>query len=424
VATQSPTEQDHACRALSPPEDSLVLPRPSRLALVLGAAASAALAAPLAAPVGAQEKPQPFFISLDGKEPKRPKIEAGADTNDAHAYIEWGNLRDTPWKKSFDAYYWALRLEPNEPIHYLRLFNAVYWAQSQGWRREYASGAEFATKSKEARLLDSLITIVNYREPFAHFTSTGCTVSRDWLDYVEGDPYLTAEHYYEQGCWTQAAQWYAKTIAKYPKHLRSRLNLVRSLHYTGQHGLALAQIDTAITQIRAMDAKRTSRYYVSKEQLETMRGDIHVQTQDFFNAKKAYGKALEENLSYWPAHVRLARLASIQEEHAEALQEYDQAVQLAGSEPSVHFDYGLGLLRADKSADAEREFRKVIELEPHFALGYFNLGLALDRQGKKDEAAASYKSYLARAPKRQGKMVNLAQQRLAILLPTLTAEKK
>ena len=395
--------------------------RPIGLALAL----ATALAAPLAtAPAGAQDKPQPFFLSLDGKEPKRPKLDAGADVNDARAYVEWADQRDTPWKKSFDAYYWAHRLEPTEIHHLLRLFNAVYWAQSPGWRREYAMGADFATKSKEARMLDSLMTIVNYREPFAHFTNASCSVSRDWLDYVEGSDYLTAEHYYEQGCWTQAAEWYGKTIVKYPKHLRSRLNLVRALHYTGSHGLALAQLDTAIAQIRAQDTKRTSRYYFSKEQLETMRGDIYVQMQDFFNAKKAYGKALEEELSYWPAHVRLARLASIQNEHDEALQEYDQAVQLAATEPTTHYDFGLGLLRADKAADAEREFRKVIELEPYFALGYFNLALALDRQAKKDEAVEQYRAYLARASKRQAKFVALATQRLGILAPTLTAEKK
>ena len=398
--------------------------RSASFSLSLSLALAAALAAPVATPAGAQDKPQPFFLSLDGKEPKRPRLDAGVDTNDARAYIEWGNQRNTPWKKSFDAYYWALRLEPNEPIRYLQLFNAVYWAQSPEWRREFAMGADFATKSKEARLLDSLIKIVNYREPFAHFSGTNCVVSRDWLDYVEGDAYLTAEHYYEQSCWTQAAQWYQKVIAKYPKHLRSRLNLVRSLHYTGQHGPALVQLDTAIAQVRDQDAKRTSRYYFSKEQLETMRGDIYVQMQDFFNAKKAYGKALEEELSYWPAHVRLARLASIQEEHTEALLEYDQAVQLAADDATVHYDFGLGLLRADKSADAEREFRKVIDLEPHFALGYFNLGLALDQQGTQDEAVESYRRYLARAPKKHGKMVKLAQGRLAILAPTLTAEKK
>jgi tetratricopeptide (TPR) repeat protein len=284
-------------------------------------------------------------------------------------------------------------------------------------------GADFATKSKEARLLDSLANMVSYREPFAHFTSSTCVIDRDWLDYVEGSDYLTAEHYYEQGCYTQAIDWYRKVLLKFPNHFSSRMNLVRAMHWTGQHGNALAQIDTAITQLRARDSKRTYRFYASKEQLETMRGEILTQMEDFNGAKKAYGKALEENLSYWPAHVRLALLASIQGEHDEALQEYDQAVQLADREPAVHFDYGIALLRADKAPEAEREFRRVLELEPNFNLAYFNLALTLDRQGRREDAIAAYRTYLKRASRRQAKMTTMASQRLAVLAPGQTFDK-
>lgn len=399
--------------------------RPSRRALLaLALALPALLPAAPGSTLGAQQPATATFLSLDGKEPKRPKLDPGADTNDANAYLEWGNLRDTPWKRSFDAYYWAYRLDPTHHIYVLNMFTAVYWAQSPEWRREYALGADFVTKSKESRLLDSLVNMLAYREPFAHFSNGGrCTVSRDWLDYVHGNDYLTAEHYYESGCWTQASEWYRKVLAKYPNHFSSRMNLVRSLHWTGQHGSALAQIDTAIAQLRARDSKRTYRYYASKEQLETMRGEILTQMEDFFGARKAYGKALEENLSYWPAHTRLARLASIQGEHDEALQEYDQAVQLAGAEPSVHFDYGIALLRAEKGADAEREFRRTLELAPDFGLAYFNLALALDQQGKRVEAIDAYRTYLKRAPRRQAKMASMATQRLAVLAPGQALDK-
>lgn len=394
--------------------------RPAALALALAALLAAAPASP-AGTVGAQQPATAApvtSLSLDGKEPKRPKLESDADTNDAQAYIEWGNRRETSRKKAFDAYYWAYRMDPTRHVYLLNMFTAVYWAQSPEWRSEYWQGADFAVKSKVARLLDSLSNMVSYREPFAHFTNGGrCAVDRDWLDYVAESVYLTAEHYFEQGCWTQAIDWYRKVLAKYPNHLSSRMNLVRSMHWTGQHGNALAQIDTTLAQLRARDSKRTYRFYVSKEQLEMMRGEILAQMEDYFNAKKAYGRALEENLSYWPAHVRLALLASIQGEHDEALQEYDQAVQLAPNEPAVHFDYGIALLRADKAAEAEREFRRVIELEPNFGLAYFNLALTLDRQGRRDDAIAAYRTYLARGSKRQAKMTTMAAQRLAVLAP-------
>jgi tetratricopeptide (TPR) repeat protein len=396
--------------------------RPASVALAIAALLAVAPASP-GGTLGAQQPAAPArtFLSLDGKEPRRPKLEAGADTNDASAYLEWGNLRETPRKKAFDAYFWAYRLDPTRHIYLLNMFTAVYWAQSPGWRSEYWQGADFATKSKEARLLDSLSNMVSYREPFAHFTQGGrCVVDRDWLDYVSESTYLTAEHYFEQGCWTQAIDWYRKVLAKYPTHLGSRMNLVRSMHWTGQHGGALAQIDTTLAQLRAREGKYTSRFYVSKEQLETMRGEILTQMEDFNGAKKAYGRALEEELSYWPAHVRLALLASIQGEHDEALQEYDQAVQLADKEPAVHFDYGIALLRADKPAEAEREFRRAIELEPHFGLAYFNLALTLDRQGRREDAIAAYRTFLGRAAKRQAKMTTMATQRLAVLAPGQT----
>jgi tetratricopeptide (TPR) repeat protein len=395
------------------------------LALVLASAlCTAALAplAPLASPLGAQEKSQPVFLSLDGKEPKRPRLEAGADTNDARAYIDWGHQSES-WKKSFDAYYWAWRLDPQSPMHLMQMYNAVYGAQSPEWRNAYNEGATFALKSRESRLLDSLENTVYYREPFAHFTYRECRISRDWLEALEDDPYLTGVYYQGRGCYTQAADAYGKTLAKKPDALGARMNLVRMLYFIGHHGNAMAHIDTAITQLRARDNKRTYRLYSSKEQLETMRGEIYESLEDYNNAKKAYGKALEENLSYWPAHVRLARLASLQQEHDEALQEYDQAVQLAEKEPTVHFDYGIALLRARKPVDAEREFRRALELEPYFALARFNLGVALDNQGKKDEAIETYRTYIASAPRRQGRMINHANERLQLLGAAQTTSK-
>ena len=390
---------------------------------ILPLAVPVALVIPAAPLAGQSDKPQPFFFSLDGKEPKRPKLEPGADTNDARAYIEWGHLRETPWKKSFDAYYWASRLDPQTPMHLMQMYNAVYWAQSPEWREAYLEGAGFALKSKESRLLDSLQNNVYYREPFAHFTYHQCTVSKDWLEYVADSPYLTALHYHDNGCYSQAVDAYRKVLVKTPTFIGARINLVRVMFYTGQHGNAMAQIDTVLSQLRARDDKRTLRFYSSKEQLETMRGEIYESMEDYFNAKKAYGKALEENLSYWPARVRLARLASLQQEHDEALLEYEQAVQLADKDPVVRLDYGLALLRARKSAEAEREFRRAIELEPYFAVPYYNLAVALDNQGKKDEAIETYRSYVARAPKRQGRLINAANQRLAALGAALTSSK-
>src|SRR5690242_19489345 len=50
------------------------------------------------------------------KEPKRPKPDAGRDTNSAGAYYQRGmqHLTDRP-EKAADAFYWAAQLEPAGP---------------------------------------------------------------------------------------------------------------------------------------------------------------------------------------------------------------------------------------------------------------------------------------------------------------------
>lgn len=389
--------------------------RPS-FALVLVALAVAT------APLAAQSAVIP---TLDGKEPKRPRLAAGADTNDASAYNDYADERDTPYKKSFDAYYWALRLEPAHNYYRLKLSDALFWAQSWEWRAERAAGAEFVVKSKESRLVDSLENMAYYRSPFENLFATQCRLDKDTYEYYKDDAFLHAWYYYVRRCYPQASEAFPKYLAKRPGDLGARMMLVRSYYWTRQWGNALREIDVTLDSLRARDAKRTYRFLLSKEVLETMRGDIYLAQEDYFNAKKAYGKALEENLTYWPAHVRLARAALAQNELPEALQEFEQAIQLAPDEATIRFEYGLALLNnGRRHADAEKAFRRALELEPHWAMTRFNLAVTLDNQGKGPDALAMYRDYLARAPRDQARWINRSRERVAALGTATTAEAK
>lgn len=374
------------------------------------------LVAALAAPAMTLPAQAATYFTIDGKEPQRPKLPAGADTNDARAYLSWGNLGSTPWKKSFDAYYWAYRLDPTNEYYRLAMRNAVYWQQSPEWRFAYSfERAAYAMKSKQAKLLDTLETLVYLRDPLVHAISSECKADADIVRYYAKNSYMLGEYFYEIGCYTQAAQQFGDALAKRPDWLDVRYSRARSLYFVGQHGNAIAELQVLLDSLRARDQKRTRRYYVSKEVLELMRGDMLVATQDYFNAKKAYARSLEENVAYGPAHVRLARVALAQDELDEALQEYDQALQIEEKDPAVHNDYGVALMKAKKWPEAEAQFRRAVELEPYFALPYFNLAVTLDNQGKRDEAVASYRGYIARAPGWQARNVTMANARLAAL---------
>jgi hypothetical protein len=100
--------------------------------------------------------------------PKRPKLPRDADTNDAQAYFEFG-LRQgrNPWR-AHDAFHWASRLEPSQPVYLYARYHALISRQPADWQRNYVEGAEFIMKSKDGRLVDSVLGDVMVRDPFAY----------------------------------------------------------------------------------------------------------------------------------------------------------------------------------------------------------------------------------------------------------------
>jgi Flp pilus assembly protein TadD len=376
-------------------------------------AASVALGATVttASPLAAQDA----LLTIDGKLPARPKLPAGADTNDARAYDAYGDDRETPWKKSFDAYYWAYRLDPANEFYRAKMSDAVLYSMSPEWRFAYLyEGAGYAVKSKEAKLIDTLGTLSFRRDPLAHAYVTECRGDAEVMRVK--NPLVAGDYFYRVGCYSQAAIKYDSVVAKRPEWLDVRVRLARVLTYTGRHGAAIEQVQATLDSLRARQTKHTSRYIFSQEVLELMRGEMLVASEDYFNAKKAFARSLEENLAYGPAHTRLARVALVQGELAEAIQEYDMALQIDEKDPVAHNDLGIALMQAERLDEAVPHFRRAIELEPHFSLPYFNLALAIDKLGKdKEGAVTAWRDYLARAPKRQGRQINQANGRLAAL---------
>jgi hypothetical protein len=125
-----------------------------RLALV-------ALAALLAAPaLGAQSTPP------------RPTLAADADTNDARAYYRWGNRPDVDWKNTYNAYYWAQRLDPADIAYLNALYFAFLYRHPASWRLDYDRGRGKAAKSEDAAVLDSMYAEMLLRDPYGSAIGT------------------------------------------------------------------------------------------------------------------------------------------------------------------------------------------------------------------------------------------------------------
>lgn len=104
--------------------------------------------------------------------------------------------------------------------------------------------------------------------------------------------------------------------------------------------------------------------------------------------------ALAEELSYHPAHVRLAELALEDADTATALSEMALAADIAPGDPVVRYRHGLLLAEADRHAAAEAEFRAAMGRAPRYAAPHRGLALTLEALGREQEALAAHRRFL------------------------------
>jgi Tfp pilus assembly protein PilF len=162
-------------------------------------------------------------------------------------------------------------------------------------------------------------------------------------------------------------------------------------------------------ELRRRDDKELVRLYTSKARVEHSIGKIHERRGDLAAAREAYGRALEEDMAFSPAHVGLAMLALAESDTTAALSELDLAVQIRDAEPMVRLFYGYLLTQAGRFGDAEAQLTKAIELEPFYARPYQLLGELYEKQQKLDRAIAQYEAYLARAARTDVPRESVAQ---------------
>jgi len=98
------------------------------------------------------------------------------------------------------------------------------------------------------------------------------------------------------------------------------------------------------------------------------------------------------------AHYNLGVALSDQGKTDEAIQQYEQALQIKPDYTEAHNNLGLKLNEQGKFDEAIQHYEQLLQIKPDFAEGHFNLGLALDAQGKLDKAIQQYERTLQIKP--------------------------
>jgi tetratricopeptide (TPR) repeat protein len=167
--------------------------------------------------------------------------------------------------------------------------------------------------------------------------------------------------------------------------------------------------------LRASDSERLAYYYESKAMYEYALGMLHEAANRRAEARRAYERALEEDLAMYPARAALARMSLRERKPAEAVEHMAQVVEIAPDDPIMHLEYGNALMSANRRDDAIEHYRHAIHMEPFFADPYLRLGVALQNAGDREGALVAYRMYLDRAPRRQAADIRRATERVAQL---------
>jgi len=361
------------------------------------------------------------LLAQRDKEPRRPKI-AAADTNDAHAYYDFAmELIARDPDKAADALYWATRLEPM----WAEAFYARRIALLLGDRRRlvrYWSGERQVVQSDDIRRIDSLFYRALTLKPFVSqrldhelFDAVINEITQDYERQGYGnaseiryalDRRLSqapaadrAWYAYGEGRFGDALVLYAKAIHDDKRNGPLRVDRARVFMQLNNPDSALAELTLAIDDLRKRDKKDLIYVYQSKALTEHSIAIVQQRLGNIDAAREALGRALQEDLSYYPAHLQLAFLAIDAKDTTTALTEMDLAVQLRSDDAAAHYLYGFTLAAAGKGADAETQLRKSVELNRVYAAPHFVLGQVLEQLGRPADAGKEYAAFLTAAAK-------------------------
>ena len=354
-------------------------------------------------------------------EPKRPRLSADADTNLSRSYYDLGlEQLDRDPELAADAFYWAARLDPTSADAFYGRRCALLLADK--WRfQKYIEEDRRTLQSNEIKRIDSLYLysltinpflyrkldvhlfgdyIQNWAEDYARRNNVSPGEVRFVIErqmQQDASESMRAWQAYGDGRFQDALRFYADAIkhARYKAGLRADRG--RLFFQLGEADSALTELTLALEEMRKTDKKDLVYVYESKALLEHSIGLVHQRLGNVAAAKEAFGRALQEDLSYFPAHVQLAYIGINARDTSMALSEMDLAVQIRPDDPLLRYTYGYALGSSGRYADAQVQLVKAIEADPYYAAPYYVLGQVLDAQAKPDEALTQYKTFLARS---------------------------
>jgi tetratricopeptide (TPR) repeat protein len=364
----------------------------------------------------------PLHAQRAGEVPRRPRLDAAADTNDARAYYQLGRNRlERHPHEAAAAFYWAAQLDPGwaDPLYGRHV--ALLMTDPRRLVR-YWDGDRRTRTSAEVLAIDSLYFRALRIDPFVQRPFERELVRVLVMNLLGGDvpgadaslaayytetvlqdmpPLLRAQVLAGEGEVLKALQAYDLALRdsrgrrsetrRYIRHERGRMYAL-----IGNDSAALTELQLAIDLGVEEERAELVRFYDSKAVLEHSRGLVLERGGDLAAAREAYSRSLLEDLAYHPAHVRMGALALVEGDTATAVQELSMAVQAGADDPVTRVLYATLLTRVRRLDEAQAELQAAAAAAPYWAEPWYMLGLVRD-WGAPGDSMEAYRRYLERA---------------------------
>lgn len=132
-------------------------------------------------------------------------------------------------------------------------------------------------------------------------------------------------------------------------------------------------------------------------------------------ALQLFQQALENDIGLYMAHVRMANIYEEDRRYDEAIVERRRAVDANPDDPTLLMDLGVTLGKAGRFGESEETLVRARDANPRDARVLFWLGLCQLEEQKTQEAKASLSRFVATAPTRWERQIEIANQRLATI---------
>ncbi|HEU4884271.1 MAG TPA: hypothetical protein VFT45_18595 [Longimicrobium sp.] len=364
----------------------------------------------------------PLQAQRVGDVPRRPRLAAAADTNDAGAYYRLGRERlERSPEEAAAAFYWASQIDPTwaDPLYGRHV--ALLMSNPRRLVR-YWDGERGTRTSAEVLAIDSLYFRALRIDPFvqrpferelvravvmnilgADAPGADGALASYYTETIMQDmpPLLRARVLAGEGRAQEALHAYDQALRdnrgrrsetrRYIRHERARM-----FGLIGNDSAALAELQQAIDMSVEEEREELIRFYDSKAVLEHSRGMMLERAGDQNAAREAYARALLEDLSYHPAHVRMGALALAEGDTATAVQEMALAVEAGQGDPVTRVLYAMLLTRVRRLDEAQTELQAAAAAAPYWAEPWYVIGLVRD-WGAPGDATEAYRRYMERA---------------------------